>query len=161
MRKTVYIETSIPSFYYEVRSEPEMVALKKWTREWWDHRSHDYALVTGQAVIDELRRGGHPKTSEALDLVKGVMLVPFERPVAEIVDAYFRHHLMPKDPAGDALHLALASYHKCDFLLTWNCNHLANANKFDHIRRINTMLGLFVPSLVTPFELLGKGVSET
>jgi hypothetical protein len=62
---------------------------------------------------------------------------------------------MPADPTGDALHLALASHHKCDFLLTWNCLHLANANKFGHIRRINTMLGLFTPTIVTPLELLG------
>jgi hypothetical protein len=61
---------------------------------------------------------------------------------------------MPADTKGDALHLALASYHNCDFLLTWNCQHLANANKFAHIRRINTLFGLFVPALITPFELL-------
>ena len=57
-------------------------------------------------------------------------------------------------PTGDALHLALASYHKCDFLLTWNVQHLANANKFAHIRRVNALLGLFTPALVTPLELL-------
>jgi hypothetical protein len=62
---------------------------------------------------------------------------------------------MPADPAGDALHLAMASHHKCDFLVTGNCQHLANANKFGHIRRINTMLGLFIPAIVTPLELLG------
>ena len=62
---------------------------------------------------------------------------------------------MPADPAGDALHLALASFYKCDFLVTWNCLHLANANKFGHIRRVNTILGLIVPNLVTPLELLG------
>jgi len=61
---------------------------------------------------------------------------------------------MPADPRGDALHLAVASFHKADFLLTWNCNHIANPNKFDHIRRVNTMLGLFTPELVTPFALL-------
>jgi len=63
---------------------------------------------------------------------------------------------MPADPVGDALHLAVASNHKCDFILTWNCRHLANANKFARIRRVNGMLGLFVPSLVTPLELLGE-----
>ena len=59
---------------------------------------------------------------------------------------------MPADPTGDALHLASASFHKCDFLVTWNCQHLANANKFGHIRRVNTLLGLFVPALVTPWS---------
>ena len=58
--------------------------------------------------------------------------------------------------APDALHLALASFHKCDFLLTWNCAHIANANKFEHIRIINARLGLFVPALVTPIELCAE-----
>ena len=75
--------------------------------------------------------------------------------IADIVEIYISHQLMPNDPAGDALHLAIASFHKCDFLITWNCRHLANANKFGHIRRINTLLGLFVPTLVTPLELIG------
>jgi hypothetical protein len=65
---------------------------------------------------------------------------------------------MPRNPLGDALHLALASYHRCHFLLTWNCTHLANANKFEHIRHINNLLGLSVPILTTPVELLnGEG----
>ena len=68
---------------------------------------------------------------------------------------------MPADPAGDALHLAIASYHKYDFLVTWNCRHLANANKFGHLRRINTLLGLFVPALVTPLELLGESDEDS
>jgi hypothetical protein len=67
---------------------------------------------------------------------------------------------MPNNPVGDALHLALASYHKCDFLLTWNCKHLANANKFHHIRRVNTILGLYAPLLVTPLELLGDEAND-
>ena len=60
------------------------------------------------------------------------------------------HQFMPADPAGDALHLALASVHKCDFLLTWNCRHLANANKFAQIRSVKGRLGLFAPTLTTP-----------
>jgi hypothetical protein len=63
-----------------------------------------------------------------------------------------------RGPVGHlpVVHLALASYHRCDFLVTWNCQHLANANKFGQIRRINGILGLFVPELVTPMELLGE-----
>jgi hypothetical protein len=68
---------------------------------------------------------------------------------------------MPAGPAGDALHLAIASYHKCDFLVTWNCRHLANAKKFGHLRKINTLLGLFIPALVTPLELLGESDEDS
>ena len=81
--------------------------------------------------------------------------IPVEDDVREIVEVCIKHHVMPRDPLGDALHLALASFHKVDYLLTWNCQHLANANKFAHIRRINTLLGLHVPALITPLELMG------
>ena len=151
----VYIETTIPSFYHEVRTEPEMLARRLWTREWWGEHRLAYGLVTSDAVVDELERGDHPVVEKALSLIEPVDLLPIGTEVTDIVAAYIRHRLMPDDPLGDALHLALASFHKCDFLLTWNCRHLANANKFGHIRRINTLLGLFAPSLVTPLELLG------
>ena len=152
---TVYIETTIPSFYFEVRTEPEMVARRQWTREWWDEYRPAYDIVSSDAVVDELERGDHPVKEEALSLIDEVERLPIEPEIAEIVDGYITHKVMPVDPLGDALHLALASYHKCDFLLTGNCRHLANANKFGHIKRINTRLGLFIPTLVTPLELLG------
>lgn len=159
-RAKVYIETSIPSFFFETRAEPEMVARRDWTRQWWNEVGSRYWRLTSPAVLDELERGEFTTKKRCLELVGELPLVPIEPPVSEIVEAYIRHQVMPNDPLGDALHLALASYHKCDFLLTWNCRHLANANKFGHIRRINTLLGLFVPALVTPLELLGATDEE-
>jgi predicted nucleic acid-binding protein len=155
MEPRVYIETSIPSFYHEARTAPDMVARRDWTRDWWDNHRQSYLLVTSEAVLDELTRGDYPNKEEALLLVNDVSLLEIDDPITEIVEAYVRHKLMPQNPLGDALHLALASYYKCDFLLTWNCKHLANANKFDHIGRVNMLLGLYVPRLVTPLELLG------
>lgn len=152
----VYIETTIPSFYQEVRTAPDIVARRDWTRRWWDGAMERYELVTSPAVLDELAGGLPERGAMRLDLVRDLPLLPIEPAILEIVQAYIRYKLMPADPGGDAMHLALASYHKCDFLVTWNCQHLANANKFGHIRRINTMLGLFVPALVTPLELLGE-----
>jgi predicted nucleic acid-binding protein len=151
----VYIETTIPSFYCAARTAPEIVVRQEWTRQWWDNAAANYELVTSLAVLDELAGGTSERVGERLALVAGLPLLPIEPAIAEIVRAYIEHRVMPGDAAGDALHLALASYHKCDFLLTWNCRHLANANKFGHIRRVNTLLGLFVPALVTPLELLG------
>ena len=149
----VYIETSIPSFYYATRTDPEAVARKNWTQHWWDFKRSTYDIFTSEAVLDELERGDYPSQNEALALLARVPVLVVEVPVLEIVESYIRWSVMPADPTGDALHLALASYYKCDFLLTWNCKHLANANKFRHIQRVNTMLGLYVPSLVTPLEL--------
>lgn len=162
MKKRVYIETSIPSFYFETRTGSEMVARRRWTRLWWSEyaASHAFEVVTSVAVVQELSRKDFPAQESCLELVKGLPLVPIEPAVDEIVRAYIAYRVMPNDPLGDALHLALASHHRCDFLVTWNCRHLANANKFDHIRRINAILGLFVPALVTPLELLGEDDEE-
>ena len=106
-------------------------------------------------MLDELSKGGVHHKKPALAMALALPLIPGGDEVAEIVQAYVKHKIMPGDPAGDALHLALASFHECDYLVTWNCRHLANANKFGHIRRINTMLGLKTPELVTPPELFG------
>ena len=160
IKPCVYVETTIPSFYHEDRTHPGIVARREWTQQWWNGALEHYELVTSPAVLDELAGGTPERSLKRLALVRDLPLLSIELAIAEIVQGYIRHKLMPADPAGDALHLALASYHKCDFLVTWNCQHLANANKFGHIRRVNAMLGLFVPALVTPLELLG-GSDET
>jgi hypothetical protein len=131
-----------------------MVARREWTRTWWAD-SHSVEKVTSLAVFEELRRGDFPAREACLAMMSSLPALAVEPAIAEIVEAYIARHVMPSDPAGDALHLAIASYHRCDFLVTWNCKHLANANKFGHIRRVNGLLGLFTPALVTPLELLG------
>ena len=154
MRQRIYIETTIPSFYYEIRKEPEMVARRIWTRHWWDNAKKSYELISSAPVIDELARGNYTTKKKTLKLMEDIKLVSVEKPVLDIVQTYIQNNVMPKDPLGDALHLALASFHKCDYLLTWNCKHLANANKFQHIKRVNAMLDLYIPMLVTPLELI-------
>lgn len=155
-----YIETTIPSFYHEVRTEPDMIARRVWTRSWFDSAVNTDRVVTSPAVLSELENGDFPGREQAIGMLDGLELLSINVAVAEIVEAYTKHKLMPVDPFGDALHLALASYHRCDFLVTWNCQHLANARKFGQIRRLNGILGLFVPELVTPMELLGENWSQ-
>ena len=155
IKPLVYVETTVPSFYHEERTAPGIVARREWTQRWWVSASDRYELVTSPAVLNELAGSMPERSAKRLSLVRDLPLLSLEPAIAEIVQTYIRHKLMPADPGGDALHLALTSYHKCDFLVTWNCQHLANANKFGHIRRVNAMLGLFVPALVTPLELLG------
>ncbi len=151
----VYVETSIPSFYHELRTTPDVVARRDWTRQWWDDAPAKYELLTSPAVINELSAGIPERSELRLSLIRNLPLLPIEQAITEIAATYVQQKVMPADPTGDALHLAIASFHKCDFLVTWNCAHIANANKFGHIRRVNSMLGLFVPALVTPLELLG------
>ena len=151
----VYVETTIPSSYHDARTDPESVARREVTRRWWADAADRYELLTAPAVYKELMRGVPERAAERLALLAGLPVLDVVPDIAGIVAAYIEHKLMPADPEGDALHLAVASYYRCDYLLTWNCQHLANANKFGHVRRVNAVLGLFVPTLVTPRQLLG------
>jgi len=153
MKPTVYIETSIPSFYYETRKEAKFVAMKQWTHDWWHNDMHNYSCFTSDAVINELEIGEHPKKLDKLGLIDTLDLLEINYSIRDIVEVYIENLLMPKNDLGDALHLAIASYYKINYLLTWNCKHLANANKRVHIRRINEHLKIFTPELVTPLEL--------
>lgn len=153
MKSLVYIETTIPSFFYEIRKEAEMVARKNWTRGWWNLYRQYYNLATSEAVIAELEEGNSESKKAAVSLLDDVVRLQIVDQISDIISTYLDNHLMPRERLGDAMHLAVASYYKCGFLLTWNCRHLANANKFEHIRIINARLGLFVPALVTPMEL--------
>jgi predicted nucleic acid-binding protein len=154
----VYVETTIPSFYYETRTQPNLVAWRDLTREWWSDAAEQYELVTSYTVLVELSRGRPADLVRLrMELLSGIPLLLSHPKISEIVRTYLRHKLMPSRPVpADATHLALASHHECDFIVTWNCQHLANPNKASHIRRINSALGLHVPKLVTPEDLLRR-----
>lgn len=154
MGALVYVETSIPSFYYETRSEATFQAMREWTREWWGIARLRDELVTSEAVLRELGHAPEAKRGDGLALLKALPLLDIVDAVDELVAAYLAHRLMPRDAEGDAMHLALATFYECDILATWNCRHIANVNKQEHIRRVNAALGFPTPLLTTPFELL-------
>ena len=95
-----YIETTIPSFYHEVRSEPEMVARRDWTRRWYDVAVTSDRIVSSAAVLDELRRGDFPGRDDCLRMLSTIEMLELNDPVFEIVEAYLANKLMPADPFG-------------------------------------------------------------
>jgi predicted nucleic acid-binding protein len=148
----VYIETTIPSAYFDERPAPEMIRRREATRRWWADAVDTYALVTSSAVREELEKGPLHSRTTWLDLIKGLRRLRTVPAIETIALSYQQHKLMPAD---DAFHLALASFYRCDFLVTWDRKHLANPNKFRHIHSVNTRLRLFVPRIVSPSDLLG------
>jgi predicted nucleic acid-binding protein len=152
----VYVETTIPNFYYDRRTDPEIVERRHWTHMWWRSAADDYELITGAPVLAELLAGITPRVDPRVRLVSAFTVLIPDAAVDETVSVYLRHKLMPAKPRADAEHLALASHNHCDFLVTWDCRHLANPNKARHVARINTMLGLPVPVITTPLDLLRR-----
>lgn len=157
MKKSVYIETTIPSYYFETREGVKFVAWREITREWWLNFRCFYEPVCSDVVLYELEQGNHPSQAEKISLLSDIDRLEYTPVIDEIVDEYIKHNLVPKEYGGDAYHLAYASYYEISFLMTWNCNHLANPNKFHHMHVINGRLGLHTPIICTPEQLLTEG----
>jgi hypothetical protein len=157
----VYIETTIPSFCHTARKDTRSLARQRWTREWWDVIGPSFELHSSDAVIAELQRGTlKDLRTRRIEMISGLNLLEVSADVLKVATIYVDRLIMPRDGAGDALHLALASYYGLDVLLTWNCKHLANPNKFGHIDQVNGELGLSTPLLTTPLNYLSEDESD-
>lgn len=151
-KSSVYIDTTIPSYYYEQRDDPIIYARHLITVNWWDAQAIYHDLFVSEFVLGELMSGNYPNKDEVVNLVRKVSpeVLPLSDTITEIAETFMEHGLMPQKDVADSFHLAFTAYYKIDYLLTWNCNHLANANKQEHITRLLTRLHLFVPVIVTP-----------
>jgi hypothetical protein len=120
-----------------------------------------FDLFSSPAVTVELNRGSleHLKI-QRIAILDNLEMLEINTAVLEIAKIYIERLLMPDDADGDALHLAIASYHNMDVLLTWNCKHLANPRKFGHIGKLNGELGLSVPLITTPLNYLSEDDSN-
>lgn len=96
MKSRIYVETSVVSFYHEVRTEPDMIARREWTRKFWDVAGEDYALLTSVAVLEELERGRFPNKREALDLVTASSQHRRDRPYRRSVYSTHGHARRPR-----------------------------------------------------------------
>ena len=151
MKEKVYLDSTVPSYYFDEREA--LKAFTEVTRKWWSEMSGYYDLYISDAVLQEVSSGNYPRKDEIIQLISAVPLLPLISDLEQVVEFYISNYVMPMSLVGDALHLAYASYFDIQYLLTWNCNHLANANKRKHIRVINTRLGVSTPEIVTPLEL--------
>ena len=158
MKPSVYVETTIPSYYHETRRAGGVPAWRESTRRWWDDHRLEYRLFTSRFVIAELEAISSEKRSKCLALLRGVKRLAEPMELETVASYYIEQKAMPSEAAGDAYHLAMATLHRMDFLLTWNCRHLANANKQRHLALLNGRLGLPMPVITTPLTLVAEGL---
>lgn len=152
-KPTAYVETSVFSYYYKT-DDPRVRTEYEATVEWWKHFREQFHIFTSVWTIDELKEGRYPHQDKMIVLAESLPLLSTVEEIENIVEVYLRHFVMPNNDPADAFHLAYASYYKMDFLLTWNCAHIANPRKFQHIRIINAKIGLSTPELITPYALV-------
>ena len=151
MKDKVYLDSSIPSYYFDERDS--LANFIEITKNWWSEMASNYDIYISDAVFQELKHGNYPRQKEVIEFISTIPVLPFHNDIEQIVEFYIANYVMPKSLVGDALHLAYASFYDVHYLLTWNCNHLANANKLKHIQIINGRLGLSTPQIITPLEL--------
>ena len=118
MTPRVYIETTVPSYYHETRRSPMVIAWRLATREWWERHRAGYGLYTSKYVLVELSLAPGDKARRGTALLRDVALLENPPGFREVVAFYIEQHLMPANAEGDAAHLALASMHNMDYLLT-------------------------------------------
>jgi predicted nucleic acid-binding protein len=151
MKTSVYLDTTIPSYLFDEREEIKTYI--EVTKKWWEQERQYFDIWISEETFSELNQGNYPRKSKILETIYQIPILQSNNRIVDIVQTYVDNYVMPQALEGDALHLAYASFYKIDFLLTWNCKHLANANKKQHIRIINTRMQLHTPEIATPLEL--------
>jgi predicted nucleic acid-binding protein len=155
MHPAIYIETTIPS-YLAAWQSPQIVmaARQQITRDWWDNDRQNYELFISQVVLNEAAAGDPVAASKRIEIVRDVKVLEPPTEVDRIVDALMRQLPLPPNAATDALHIAYAIGHGVDYLLTWNCRHIANATLHTRMESICESLGFDLPTICTPEQLI-------
>ena len=131
-----------------------MAARQQVTREWWDTRRKDFELFVSQLVIDEASAGDPDAAARRLAAIDGIPLLEATEGTEELVEALIQALALPPKAAADAAHIALTVVNGIDFLLTWNCTHIANAVFRPTIESTCRAYGYEMPVICTPEELL-------
>ncbi len=156
MSETVYIETSVIG-YLTARSTKNLIIAGniETTRDWWQNRRNDFALYISQVVVDEVAKGDAEIASKRLEILNGLPLVELNQAVRNLAAQFLMRSNLPPKASDDAVHIAAATVHGLDYLLTWNCKHIANAQIQRKLAEISLALGYELPIICTPYELLG------
>jgi len=153
--KSVYIETSIPSYLtarpsWDVRA----TAWQQLTIQWWEQEKPKYELFTSELVLTEAGAGDPDAAKRRLDSLVDLPELTISDEVKVLAARLVADGGIPAHAEADALHVATASVHAMDYLLTWNCKHLANAAHRQQIETLVDAAGYVCPVICTPEELL-------
>lgn len=153
---SVYIETSVVS-YLTARLSASLIAAARQqvTREWWDFHRPRFEQFISPLVIEEAGRGDSAAAARRLAALEGFSVLEPTSSAAEMVDCFITEYALPSSARDDATHVALAAVHGMDYLVTWNCRHIDNAEIKPFLRSICAAHGYTCPEICTPEELMG------
>lgn len=156
MKPSVYLETTIASYYTARASRNVVVAgHQATTRDWWDTRLTRFHAFISQIVIDEAAGGNPQAAKDRLAVLEPFSLLSISDDAIGLARDLIESGPLPSKAAQDALHIAIAAAHGIDFLVTWNCTHIANAEMAARIAQVCRGHGLECPVICTPEALMG------
>ncbi len=156
MARSVYIETTIVSYLTAWPSRDLVrAAQQQVTRDWWNIERPKFDLYTSELVLIEAVAGDADAAAQRLAVLRDLPLLDTTERALDVADALLAAAVLPAVAERDAQHVGVAAVHGIDFLLTWNCRHLANAMLRDKIEEVCESAGLRPPAICTPDELLG------
>jgi hypothetical protein len=159
MKEKVYIETTIPSYLTARPSKNVIIsAHQKLTKKWWHEHADQYFLYTGPITFEEAGRGDPAAARQRQKMLDKIDVLEPNLSIEKLAEMYAQELGIPLRARADALHLAYAVFYKMDYLLTWNCAHLANAHIRVKLLKVNQKLGLKNTELCTPEQLMEAGL---
>ena len=156
MIESLYLDTII-IVYLTIRPSTNLITASNSviTQNWWDTRRENFTLYISEVVLEELARGDQEIAIKRLDLIRELPLLALNEAVEELAQQFLTKSNLPPKASDDALHIALATVYKVDYLLTWNCKHIANAQIQKKLSQISIQSGYELPTICTPYELMG------
>jgi len=154
--ETVYIETTVVSYLVANPSRDLILAAhQEITREWWHEERQSYRCVTSAEVIREASLGDPTMSIRRLESLADIAVLQVNDAVQLLARDLVGQQMLPPTMFADALHLAVTASHRVDFLLTWNCRHLANPHLQKRLRAFMAERGLPLPEICTPIDFMG------
>jgi hypothetical protein len=153
--KTLYLENTIVSYLTAKPSGDVRVRVhQETTRRWWRTRRKEFQIFVSPLVLEEAAAGDQIAARRRTRLLRRLPQVAITDSVSRIAETLVDRGAIPRVAEVDAVHVALAAVHGLDYLLTWNCKHIANATKRVEIEELCREQGFEPPVICTPEELM-------
>ena len=154
-KPTLYLETTIPS-YLAGRPSGDLIvaAYQKITYDWWENARASFSISISEAVLEEIAAGDPDAAARRQTFIEDLPILELKDDVAILAKEYLSRLQLPHSAQLDALHLAYAVVYEMDYLLTWNCRHIANGIIIQRLQTTNLGFNRHTPIIVTPQELL-------
>ncbi len=155
MKPSAYLETSIPSYLAARPSADLLIAAhQQVTHEWWRDAPTKYDLYVSEAVLREIRKGDPDAAARRLEFVKELPVLRLNDDIRSLARVYQERTGLGEGAGADMAHVAFAVFYEADYLVTWNCAHIANRAVIRKLTEVNRELGRYTPLIVTPEDLV-------